>query len=218
LCTGKEGSQVAGSKIRERLHAETDNNVTLKIAPYEQDREKTVVFARGELQLGILIEQMRREGFEMLVLPPKILTSVCPDTGVTLEPFEEVTVDVDSDYSGAVVSALTGDRKGVVVEMSESADGKSRLVLEVPTRGLLGFHNEIATATKGSAVVTHLYLEHREHAGNLGTGLEKTKLVSSADGKATAYALSSLSARGTLFVAPGDEVYSGVSACSTSYT
>jgi GTP-binding protein len=201
---------VAGSKIRDRLFSETDNNVTLKIAPDAEDREKTIVFARGELQLGILIEQMRREGFEILVLPPKILTSTCPTTGKLLEPFEEVVVDVDSEYAGAVVSSLTGDRKGVLTEMSESADGKSRLVLEVPTRGLLGFHNEIATATKGSAVVTHLFLEHRPHVGSLGSGLEKSKLVSNGEGKATAYALSSLAARGTLFIAPGDDVYSGV--------
>ena len=147
----------------------------------------------------------------MVISPPKILTSICPDTGKTLEPFEEVTVDVDSEYSGTVVSALTGDRKGVLLEMSESAaDGKSRLIFEVPSRGLLGFNSEIATQTKGSAVVTHLFVENREYAGSLGLGLDKSKLVSNAQGKATAYALSALSPRGTLFVDPGDMVYSGM--------
>lgn len=207
---GKEGTLVASSKIRERLLYETDNNVTLKVEPSANDTEKTVVYARGELQLGILIEQMRREGFEMIISPPRIVTKTCPETGRTLEPYEEVTVDVDSEYSGAVISALTGDRRGVLLEMSEStADGKSQLVLEVPSRGLLGFNSEIATATKGSAVVNHLYLDDREMQ-SLGTGLTKSKLVSNDSGKATSYALSSLSARGTLFIEPGDLIYPGM--------
>jgi GTP-binding protein len=208
---GLEGTNIASSKIRDRLFAETDNNVTLTIEKSAADSEKTTVFARGELQLGILVEQMRREGFEIIISPPRILTKICPDTGKELEPFEEVTVDVDSEYSGAVVSALTGDRKGVLLEMSESSgDGKSRLVFEAPSRSLLGFNSEIATATKGSAVVTHIYIEDREHAGNLGTGLAKGKLVSNDNGKASAYALSSIAARGELFIEPGDAVYNGM--------
>jgi GTP-binding protein len=208
---GLEGTIIASSKIRDRLYAETDNNVTLTIEKSATDTEKTVVFARGELQLGILVEQMRREGFELIIAPPRILTKTCPDTGKVLEPYEEVTVDVDSEYSGTIVSALTGDRKGVLMEMSEnSADGKSRLIFEVPSRALLGFNSEIATATKGSAVVTHIYIDDRPHAGNLGTGLEKGKMVSNDSGKATTYALSSLTSRGELFIAPGDEVYAGM--------
>lgn len=208
---GKEGKIIASSKIHERLMAESDNNVTLKIEKSASDSEKTIVYARGELQLGILIEQMRREGFELLISPPRILTKQCPETGELLEPFEEVTVDVDSEYAGAVVSSLTGDRKGVLMEMSENAaDGKARLIFEVPSRGLLGFTSEAATMTRGSAVVTHLFLEDRPHAGNLGFGLEKSKLVANSAGKATAHALGSLSARGTLFIAPGEEVYGGM--------
>ena len=207
---GKEGTHVASSKIRARLVAETDNNVTLQVEPSPLDSEKTVVYARGELQLGVLIEQMRREGFEMIISPPRVLTKKCPDTGVTLEPFEEVTIDVDSEYSGAVISSLTGDRKGVVLEMRENnADGKTQLVLEVPSRGLLGFSSEIATATKGSAVVNHLYVGDREFQ-NLGAGLTKGKLVSNESGKATAYALGNLASRGTLFIQPGDAIYSGM--------
>jgi GTP-binding protein len=207
---GKEGTIVASSKIRDRLLFETDNNVTLKVEVSSSDAEKTVVYARGELQLGILIEQMRREGFEMIISPPRILTKTCPQTGKTLEPYEEVVVDVDSEYAGAVISALTGDRRGVLLEMSEStADGKSQLILEVPSRGLLGFNSEIATATKGSAVVNHLYIDDREQQG-LGVGLTKGKLVSNDSGKATGYALSSLQARGTLFIEPGDMIYPGM--------
>ena len=190
---------------------EADNNVTLKIEPSPTDAEKTVVYARGELQLGILIETMRREGFEILISPPTILTRTCPTTGKVLEPYEEVTVDVDSEFSGAVISALTGDRKGVMVEMTESSakDGKCQLTFEVPSRGLLGFNSEIATATRGSAVVNHLYLEDREYQ-ELGSGLDKGKLVSTDIGKATGYALNSLALRGTLFIKPGDQVYSGM--------
>ena len=207
---GQEGTKIASSQIRQRLLQETDNNVTLLVKPSDTDVEKTTVLARGELQLGILIETMRREGFEMIISPPRILTKTCPDTKKTLEPYEEVTVDVDVAYSSTVVSALTGDRKGILMSSEVMTDGKARLVLEVPTRGLLGFNSEIASATKGSAVVNHLFLEDREFAGNLGTGLEKGKLVSNAAGKATTFALDNLQQRGTLFVDPQDLVYPGM--------
>jgi GTP-binding protein len=208
---GREGTHVASSKIRSRLMAETDNNVTLRVEKSTTDADKTVVYARGELQLGILVEQMRREGYEMIISPPRIITKTCPKTGQTLEPIEEVTIDVDSEYTGTVISALTGDRRGVLIEMSESSatDGKSQVVLEVPSRGLLGFSSEIATATKGSAIVNHLFLEDRPQQ-NLGTGLVKGKLISNDSGKATGYALTTISQRGVLFIEPGDEVYSGM--------
>jgi GTP-binding protein len=205
---GKEGTILASPQIRDRLMKETDNNVTLIVKPSENDVEKTTVFARGELQLGILIETMRREGFELIISPPRIL--ICPDTGEKLEPFEEVTVDVDTEYSSTVVSALTSDRKGILLESEITSDDKTRLVFDVPSRGLLGFNSEIASATKGSAVVNHLYLEDRPYAGNLGIGLDRGKLVSTAFGKATQYALDGISARGVLFVAPGDTVYPGM--------
>lgn len=207
---GKEGSIVASSRVRQRLINETDNNVTLTVEKCESDAEKTVVFGRGELQIGILVEQMRREGYEMIITPPQILTSICPATGNKLEPFEEVTVDVDSEYSGTVVNALTGSRKGVLVEMTDDAQGKARLKFEIPSRGLLGFGPEIASATRGTAVVTHLYLEEREHVGIIGQGSDRGKLVCNELGKATLFALESLQARGTLFVEPGDMVYPGM--------
>jgi GTP-binding protein len=207
---GTEGTEVTPTKLRNRLTAETDNNVTLTVEASKSDGDKTSVYARGELQLGILIEQMRREGFEMVISPPKIVTKIDENDGKTvLEPFEEVTVDVDSEYSGYIVSALTGDRKGILLEMHET-DGMTRLRFEVPSRGLLGFPSEAATATRGSAVVNHVYLEDRKHVGPLGDGLEKGKLISSESGKATHYALASLGARGVLFVEPGDIVYPGM--------
>lgn len=207
---GREGTEVTPSKIRDRLIAETDNNVTLNVEKSRSDGEKTTVFARGELQLGILIETMRREGFEMVISPPKIVTKTSEDGKAVLEPFEEVTVDVDSQYSGFIVSSLTNERKGTLLEINESSDGKTRLILEVPSRGLLGFHSEAASATRGSAIVNHVFLEDRKYAGPLGDALEKGKLISSDMGKATQYALSSISARGILFVEPGDYVYPGM--------
>lgn len=207
--SGQEGTLISSSKVRERLFSETDNNVTLTVSTSETDAEKTVVNARGELQLGILIEQMRREGFELSILPPKIIMSTCPNTGKKIEPYEEVTVDTDSEYSGTVVNALTGSRKGVLLQMHESSDGKTRLIFEVPSRGLLGFSSEIASATRGNAVVNHLFLENRESSGNI-IRQEKGRLVSNALGKASLYALANVAERGDLFVAPGDVVYPGM--------
>eukprot|EP00980_Cylindrotheca_fusiformis_P015143 scaffold4183_cov137-Cylindrotheca_fusiformis.AAC.6 len=208
--SGSEGSEVTPTKIRNRLIAETDNNVTLTVEK-SKNSDKTTVFARGELQLGILIEQMRREGYELVISPPKVMTKIAEDEKTLLEPFEEVTVDVDTEYSGYIVSALTGDRKGVLLDMFDDASGgKTRLRLEVPSRGLLGFHSEAATTTRGSAIVNHCFLEDRKHVGQLGDGLERGKLISSESGKASHYALASLAARGVLFIEPGHLVYPGM--------
>jgi GTP-binding protein len=207
--SGKEGTIFASSKVRARLISETDNNVTLSVTKSETDPERNVVHARGELQLGILIEQMRREGFELTVSPPQIITSVCEETGAKLEPFEEVTIDVDTDFSGTVVNALTGSRKGVLLNMSDSTDGKTRLEFEVPSRGLLGFNNEIATLTRGTSVYNHMFLDNREYAGIVG-GVENGKLVSSDSGKAALFSLEKISKRGELFIEPGEVVYPGM--------
>jgi len=207
--SGKEGTFIASSQVRQRLISETDNNVTLSVAKSETDPERSIVYARGELQLGILIEQMRREGYELTVSPPKIITTKCESSGKELEPYEEVTIDADSEYSGTVIDSLTGGRKGLLLQMSDSSDGKTRLVFEVPSRGLLGFQSEIATATRGTAVVNHLFLENREYAGLIG-GVEKGKIVSNDNGKASLYSLANIAKRGALFVAAGDIVYSGM--------
>lgn len=206
---GKEGSIVASSRIRDRLHSETDNNVTLSVTKSETDGERSVVHARGELQLGILVEEMRREGYELTVSPPRIITTTCKDTGNKLEPYEEVTIDVDSEYSGTVMNSLTSSRKGLLLHMSDSSDGKTRMIFEIPSRGLLGFQSEIATATRGTAVVNHLFIENREYVGHVG-GLEKGKLVANDTGKAALYALANIAKRGVLFIKPGDLVYPGM--------
>lgn len=206
---GMEGTIVTSSRIRSRLIGETDNNVTINVTLCETDSEKTTVFGRGELQLGILIEQMRREGYEMIVSPPNVLTKEVD--GIQMEPFEEVTVDVDTEFSGTVIDSLTGERKGLMMDMQEnSADNKTRLIFEVPSRGLLGFGPEIATLTRGTAVVNHCFLEDREHAGPMGDGMEKGKLVATETGKASTFALASVAERGTLFIEPGDMVYAGM--------
>jgi len=205
-------SIVASSRVRARLVGETDNNVTLNVAKCESDAEKTVVLGRGELQIGILVEQMRREGYEMVIAPPAILTKICPDTGLKLEPYEEVVVDVDAEFAGTVVNNLTGSRRrGALVEMSDT-DGKARLKFEVPSRGLLGSGPEIATTTRGTAVMHHCFLEDREWAGaSVGsTGSDKGRLVSNEMGKATLFALENLANRGTLFIAVGEMVYPGM--------
>mmetsp|Transcript_25196 Transcript_25196/g.56516 ORF Transcript_25196/g.56516 Transcript_25196/m.56516 type:complete len:769 (-) Transcript_25196:515-2821(-) len=207
---GREGDKVSSSHVRSRLMNETDNNVTLNVEKCESDAEKTVVLGRGELQIGILVEQMRREGYELVISPPQVLTQLCPITGEKIEPWEEVVVDVDAEYSGAVVNALTGARKGVLVEMMDDSQGKTRLKFEVPTRGLLGFGPEIATSTRGTAVMHHCFIEDRPYAGLIQIGADKGRLVSNDTGKATSYALESLQNRGTLFVGPGEEVYPGM--------
>jgi len=165
--------------------------------------------------LGILIEQMRREGYEMCVSPPQIVTKICPDDPKkVLEPFEEVVIDVDAEYAGTVIDSLTGGRKGNLMEMHDDSDGKTRLVFEMPSRSLLGFTSEMATSTRGTAVMHHYYVGDREWAGEIskggGGGGERGKMVSNASGKATTFALSNLSERGTLLVETGDDIYPGM--------
>ena len=200
---GQEGSIVTGSKIKDRLLKEVDNNVTITV---KVDGEKCEVYGRGELQLGILIEEMRREGYELSVSPPKIILD---ESG--MEPVEEVYVDVDSEHVGSIINLLTGNRKGVMIDSKEDMEShRASLLFHVPTRGLLGFNAEAATATRGSAVVNHLFLENRPHMGQLGDGLSPGKLVSTDQGKATSYALNMVQERGVLFVENGDMCYPGM--------
>lgn len=201
---GKEGSKVTGSAIKDRLLKETDNNVTIDVVV---DGERCEVFGRGELQLGILLEQMRREGFEMCVSPPKIVVG---EDGQ--EPIEEVFVDVDQEYVGAIINLLTGSRKGFIVDQTEDLEtGRCAVTFHVPTRGLLGFNAEAASATRGSAVVNHLFLEMRPHMGELGGDLSPGKLVATgSSGATTSYALNMVQERGELFVQVGEDVYEGM--------
>ena len=201
---GKEGKILTARKIEERLIKETERDVSLKVEPY--DSENFVVSGRGELHLSILIENMRREGFELQVSKPQVIVKEID--GVKCEPYEDVQVDIPDEYVGSVIEAL-GNREGVMENMV-SSDGQTRLNYTVPSRGLIGFMTEFMTMTKGYGIINHTYKEYRKMAGT-GVGQRKLGvLVSMENGKATAYALGQLEDRGVMFIEPGAEVYEGM--------
>jgi len=166
------------------------------------------VAGRGELQLGVLIEQMRREGFELTIGRPRVLTRENPETGEKEEPFEEVLVDVDDAFTGVVVEKMS-IRKGMMQDMRPSGGGKTRLTFIIPSRGLIGYHGEFLTDTRGSGIMNRLFAGYRPWAGVI-EGRRNGSLISNADGEAIQYALFYLQERGTLFVDPGHKVYVGL--------
>eukprot|EP01041_Mallomonas_annulata_P007957 gene7957-16290_t len=203
---GREGSKVTSSMIKSRLHKEIENNVTLSLKP-ASDSEAIDVQGRGELQIGILVETMRREGFELTVSPPNILAVVGED-GIRREPYEEVIVDVDPDLTGLIVDNMS-NRKGNLIEFKEIGN-RSRLVFHGPSRGLLGFRHEVLSATRGNATVNSAFSHYDTVKRSDFAGLKKGKLVSMETGKTTGYALSAIEERGVLFVGVGEEVYEGM--------
>ncbi|KAJ1896421.1 hypothetical protein LPJ81_004749 [Coemansia sp. IMI 209127] len=204
---GREGSQLTSGMIRTRLQREAETNVALQIVD-DGKSEALEVRGRGELQLSVLIETMRREGFELSVTPPRVLFRRDPnDKKAILEPFEEITIDVDHDCSGIVIEKLT-KRKGEMKSFSDVAD-KARMVFHIPTRGLLGYMSEFKNDTHGSGVINHAFLRFDAYAG----ALEKTRksgMISMVLGTATSYALNMIESRGQLFVRNGDDVYPGM--------
>jgi len=203
---GKEGSKVQSRVIRDRLMREAEGNVALKIAP-SQESESFEVSGRGELQLAILIEQMRREGFELTVSRPRV---VYKDDGAggRLEPIEEVTIDVDEEFSGAVVQKLS-ERKGELLDMRSSGGGRQRLMLHVPTRGLIGYQGELMTDTRGTAIMNRVFHDYAPYKGKIEarrTGV----MISMNDGEAVAFALFNLEDRGPLMIKPQMKVYKGM--------
>jgi GTP-binding protein len=203
---GKEGDKVQSRVIWTRLQKEAEGNVAIRVSQSE-DRESFQVAGRGELQLGVLIENMRREGFELSVSRPRVLYEE-DDKGNRLEPIEEVTIDVDEEYSGIVIEKLA-TRKGEVQDMSTSTGGKTRLVVHCPSRGLIGYLGEFLTDTRGTGVMNRLFHSYAPYKGDL-SGRSKGVLVSTADGQATAYALFDLEARGKLFIPGSVDVYMGM--------
>lgn len=203
---GKEGKFLTSSHIKERLKRETENNVAISVSQSESS-EAFNVHGRGELQLAILIEEMRREGFEMCVSAPQVLFKTCPDTKQKLEPIEEVTIDVDADYSGSVIDKLS-NRGGEIVEFKEMQD-KVRLQFKIPSRCLMGYRSEIKTDTRGSGVLNSIFHGYMPFQGS-ASAPSKGKLIASANGVASAYALNTLEDRGEMFIKPGDEVYTGM--------
>jgi GTP-binding protein len=204
---GKEGKKVTSRQIRDRLLREGEGNVAIKITE-SNETDAFEVAGRGELQLGVLIEQMRREGFELTIGRPRVLTRKNPETGEREEPFEDVLVDVDEAYSGIVVEKMSR-RKGVMQDMRPSGGGKVRLTFHMPSRGLIGYHGEFLTDTRGSGIMNRLFSGYEAWAGPL-EGRRNGSLISSEPGQAIHYALFYLQERGTLFVDPGDKVYVGL--------
>ena len=201
---GREGKLVTARKIEERLIKETEKDVSLKVR--QQDQESWVVSGRGELHLSILIENMRREGFELQVSKPQIITKEID--GVLCEPFEDVQVDVPEEYMGSVIEMI-GLRGGVMKNM-DTKEGNTRVNYKMPSRGLIGFMTEFMTLTKGYGIISHTFSSYEPMVSNQVGQRKSGVLVSIDNGKATAYALGSLEDRGVMFVEPGTEVYEGM--------
>lgn len=201
---GKEGKIVTARKIEERLFKETERDVSLKIEP--NDNESFLVSGRGELHLSILIENMRREGFELEVSKPRVIKKEID--GVECEPYEELQIDVPEEYVGSVIEAL-GKREGTMENMVNH-ENQVRLLYTIPSRGLIGFTTEFMTMTKGYGIMNHTYKEYRKVAGATVGERKAGVLVSMENGKATAYALGGLEDRGIMFIEPGAEVYEGM--------
>ena len=204
---GQEGSKVTSRMIRDRLMREAEGNVAIKVSETE-GADAFEVAGRGELQLGVLIEQMRREGFELSISRPRVLFRNNPETGVREEPFEEVQIDVDEMFSGIVVEALSL-RKGKMVEMRPSGGAKVRLTFIAPARGLIGYHGEFLTETRGTGIMARIYHSYGPHAGPI-PGRRNGVLISNATGKSVAYGLFGLEGRGDLFIGSGVAVYEGM--------
>ncbi len=203
---GREGKKVTSRQIRDRLFKEVEGNVAIRVTE-SPESEAFEVAGRGELQLGVLIEQMRREGFELTIGRPRVLTRD-NEAGEREEPFEEILVDVDEPYSGIVVEKLSL-RKGMMQDMRPSGGGKVRLTFLIPSRGLIGYHNEFLTDTRGTGIMNRLFAGYQPWAGSIA-GRVKGSLISSEDGASVQYSLFSLQDRGVLFVDPGEKVYVGM--------
>ena len=204
---GRAGKKVTSRQIRERLLRESEGNVAIKVSE-SNETEAFEVAGRGELQLGVLIEQMRREGFELTIGRPRVLTRRNDETGEREEPMEEALIDVDEPYSGVVVEKMTR-RKGELRDMRPSGGGKVRLTFLIPSRGLIGYHGEFLTDTRGTGVMNRLFAGYGPWKGPI-EGRRNGCLISTENGEAVHYALFYIQERGAMFVSPGDKVYVGM--------
>jgi GTP-binding protein len=204
---GTEGDKVTSRVIRDRLFKEAEGNVALRVeqAP---NADAYIVSGRGELQLSILIETMRREGFELGISRPRVVFKKDEASGETLEPIEEVVIDVDEEHSGVVVQKMS-ERKAEMVEMRPSGGGRLRLVFYAPTRGLIGYQGELLTDTRGTAVMNRLFHEYGSYKGEI-QGRRNGVLISNDSGEAVAYAMWNLEDRGPMMIEPGWKVYQGM--------
>jgi GTP-binding protein len=204
---GREGDKVTSRMIRDRLFREAEGNVALRISE-TGGKDAFEVAGRGELQLAILIEQMRREGYELSISRPRVVYQNDPLTGQRLEPIEEVVIDVDEEFSGTVVQKMA-ERKGDLTEMKPSGGNKQRLVFHAPSRGLIGYYGEFLTDTRGTGVMNRLFHEYSPYKGNIParrTGV----LIANAPGVAVSYAMWNLEDRGPMMIEPQVDVYEGM--------
>ena len=204
---GREGDKVTSRQILARLEREAEGNVAIRVRRLP-DQDAVEVAGRGELQLAVLIETMRREGYEMAISRPRVLVRTDPERGVRLEPVEEVVIDLDEAFAGVVVEKLTR-RKGELLEMRPTGRGRLRLVFKAPSRALIGYHGEFLTDTRGTGVLNRVFAGFEPWKGPI-RGRHTGVIVSSEQGEAVAYALWNLEDRGQLFIGPGEKVYSGM--------
>ncbi|SEN41732.1 GTP-binding protein [Gemmobacter aquatilis] len=203
---GKDGNKVQSRVIRERLMRESEVNVAIKVED-TPGGEAFIVSGRGELQMGVLIENMRREGFELSISRPRVIFR--EEDGVRMEPVEEVIIDVDDEYSGAVIEKLTGERKGDLVEMKPAGVGKTRIVAHVPSRGLIGYHGQFMTDTRGTGVLNRIFHGWVPHKGPI-QGRRQGVMISMENGVSVSYALWKLEDRGRFFIGAQEAVYQGM--------
>ncbi|HEX5777169.1 MAG TPA: translational GTPase TypA [Caulobacteraceae bacterium] len=204
---GREGDKVQSRVIRDRLLKEAESNVAIKVSE-TTERDAYEVAGRGELQLGVLIESMRREGFELSISRPRVVFQKDPETGERLEPIEEVMIDVDDEFSGVVIEKLS-QRKAELKDMGPSGAGKTRLSLMAPSRSLIGYQGEFLTDTRGSGVLNRVFSHYEPYKGAIEAG-RKGVLVSNSDGETAAFALWNLEDRGVMFVGAGEKTYQGM--------
>ena len=203
---GREGKKVTSTVIRERLLAEAETNVAITFAESD-NKDAFEIGGRGELQLGVLIETMRREGFEMTVSPPKVLYKT-DNQGNKLEPIEEITMDLDEEHSSKVIDSMNR-RKGKLIELKDTGTNKKRLIFHAPTRGLMGYTSRFLTLTKGEGVINRIFHDYGPFEGEM-EGRRNGALISMEQGKAVAFAIFNLQARGEMFVTHNDSVYPGM--------
>ncbi|QSB45605.1 translational GTPase TypA [Tsuneonella flava] len=202
---GREGDKVTSRMIRDRLMREAETNVAIRVTE-SHDKDSYEVAGRGELQLGVLIETMRREGFELGISRPRVLFR--EENGQRMEPYEQVVIDVDDEHSGTVVEKMQR-RKAELTEMRPSGGGKTRITFSAPSRGLIGYHGEFLSDTRGTGIMNRLFEKYGPHKGPI-EGRPNGVLISNATGDAVGYALNALEERGILFLGPQAKVYEGM--------
>ena len=202
---GREVSKVTSRMIRDRLFREAESNVAIRVTE-SADKDSFEVAGRGELQLGVLIETMRREGFELGISRPRVLFR--EENGQRLEPYETVVIDVDEEYSGTVIDKMNL-RKAEMTDMRPSGGGKTRISFSAPSRGLIGYHGEFLSDTRGTGIMNRLFERYGPYKGPI-EGRSNGVLISNGTGEVVGYALNALEDRGVLFVTPGEAIYEGM--------